>query len=153
RHHQPRRARRARYQTGAARARDRAHAAPDPHHRRAAHGAAVAARVEGAAPRRHAPRAAAREGRGFDHRGARRAARGGRDGGGRRDRGGGPRGRVRGAHAERRTMTHYGLYALFYKEVLRFSKVLLQTLLAPIVTALLYLAVFGQALAGRADVF
>lgn len=50
-------------------------------------------------------------------------------------------------------MTHYGLYALFYKEVLRFSKVLLQTLLAPIVTALLYLAVFGQALAGRADVF
>lgn len=46
-----------------------------------------------------------------------------------------------------------GLYTLFYKEVLRFIKVLLQTLAAPIVTALLYLAVFGQALAGRVDVF
>lgn len=46
-----------------------------------------------------------------------------------------------------------GLYTLFYKEVLRFVKVLLQTLAAPIVTALLYLAVFGQALAGRVDVF
>ncbi|HEY8554355.1 MAG TPA: ABC transporter permease [Burkholderiales bacterium] len=50
-------------------------------------------------------------------------------------------------------MMHYGLYTLFYKEVLRFFKVLLQTLLAPIVTALLYLVVFGQALAGRADAF
>ena len=45
------------------------------------------------------------------------------------------------------------MYTLFYKEVLRFVKVLLQTLGAPIVTALLYLAVFGQALAGRVDVF
>ena len=50
-------------------------------------------------------------------------------------------------------MMHYGLYTLFYKEVLRFFKVLLQTLLAPIVTALLYLVVFGQALAGRAAAF
>lgn len=46
-----------------------------------------------------------------------------------------------------------GLYTLFYKEVLRFFKVLLQTVLAPMVTALLYLLVFGQALAGRVDVF
>lgn len=46
-----------------------------------------------------------------------------------------------------------GLYTLFYKEMLRFLKVLLQTLAAPIVTALLYLLVFGQALAGRAEVF
>lgn len=46
-----------------------------------------------------------------------------------------------------------GVYTLFYKEVLRFVKVLLQTLAAPIVTALLYLLVFGQALEGRVDVF
>ena len=46
-----------------------------------------------------------------------------------------------------------GLYTLFYKEVLRFGKVLFQTLLAPVVTALLYLLVFGQALSGRVDVF
>ena len=46
-----------------------------------------------------------------------------------------------------------GLYTLFYKEVLRFTKVLLQTVAAPVVTALLYLLVFGHALAGRVDVF
>ncbi len=46
-----------------------------------------------------------------------------------------------------------GMYTLFYKEVLRFGKVLLQTLLAPVVTALLYLLVFGQALEGRVSVF
>jgi len=50
-------------------------------------------------------------------------------------------------------MKPYGLYTLFYKEVLRFCKVLLQTLFAPIVTTLLYLLVFGQALSGRVDVF
>ena len=50
-------------------------------------------------------------------------------------------------------MTLRGVYTLFYKEVLRFGKVLLQTLLAPIITALLYLLVFGQALEGRVDVF
>lgn len=50
-------------------------------------------------------------------------------------------------------MNPRGLYTLFYKEVLRFGKVLLQTLLAPIVTALLYLLVFGQALEGRVGVF
>jgi ABC-2 type transport system permease protein len=46
-----------------------------------------------------------------------------------------------------------GFYTLFYKEVLRFSKVLLQTLLAPVLTALLYLVVFGQVLEGRLQVF
>lgn len=50
-------------------------------------------------------------------------------------------------------MNLLGFYTLFYKEVLRFTKVLLQTLLAPIVTALLYLLVFGQALADRVEVF
>jgi ABC-2 type transport system permease protein len=46
-----------------------------------------------------------------------------------------------------------GLYTLFYKEVLRFGKVLLQTLIAPIVTALLYLLVFGQVFEGRVQAF
>ncbi len=50
-------------------------------------------------------------------------------------------------------MNWRSVYTLFYKEVLRFLKVLLQTLGAPIVTALLYLAVFGQALSGRVSVF
>ena len=46
-----------------------------------------------------------------------------------------------------------GMYTLFYKEVLRFGKVLFQTVLAPVVTAMLYLLVFGQALEGRVNVF
>ena len=46
-----------------------------------------------------------------------------------------------------------GLYMLFYKEVLRFFKVILQTVLAPIVTALLYLLVFAHVLEGRMTVF
>ena len=46
-----------------------------------------------------------------------------------------------------------GLQTLFAKEVQRFLKVYLQTLLAPLVTALLYLMVFAQVLAGRVDVF
>jgi len=46
-----------------------------------------------------------------------------------------------------------GLYTLFYKEVLRFAKVYLQTLLAPIVTVFLYLLVFGHVFEGRVDVF
>lgn len=50
-------------------------------------------------------------------------------------------------------MRFRGVYTLFYKEVLRFVKVLLQTIGAPVVTALLYLLVFGHALAGRVDVF
>jgi ABC-2 type transport system permease protein len=46
-----------------------------------------------------------------------------------------------------------GLYTLFYKEVLRFGKVLLQTLIAPIITALLYLLVFGHVFEGRVQAF
>jgi len=46
-----------------------------------------------------------------------------------------------------------GFYTLFYKEVLRFIKVLLQTVFAPVITALLYLLVFAQALEGRMEVF
>jgi len=46
-----------------------------------------------------------------------------------------------------------GTYTLFYKEVLRFGKVLLQTLIAPVITSLLYLMVFGHVLTGRVEVF
>ena len=46
-----------------------------------------------------------------------------------------------------------GTYTLFYKEILRFGKVLLQTLIAPVITALLYLLVFGHVLTGRVEVF
>ena len=42
---------------------------------------------------------------------------------------------------------------LFYKEVLRFWKVLLQTVAAPILTALLYLLVFAQALQAHVEVY
>lgn len=44
-------------------------------------------------------------------------------------------------------------YGLFRKEVLRFSKVAFQTVLAPLVTALLYLLVFGHVMADRAPIF
>lgn len=50
-------------------------------------------------------------------------------------------------------MSWRGWYTLFYKELLRFYKVALQTLGAPIITALLYLLVFSQVLASRAQVF
>ena len=46
-----------------------------------------------------------------------------------------------------------GFYTLFYKEVLRFAKVWLQTLGAPIVTSLMYLLVFAHVLEGRMQVF
>jgi len=46
-----------------------------------------------------------------------------------------------------------GFYTLFYKEWLRFWKVSVQTVLAPVLTALLYLLVFGHALRGRLEVF
>ena len=42
---------------------------------------------------------------------------------------------------------------LFRKEVLRFAKVWLQTIAAPLVTTLLYLLVFGHALGGRVTVY
>jgi ABC-2 type transport system permease protein len=42
---------------------------------------------------------------------------------------------------------------LFYKETLRFWKVFVQTVAAPVLTALLYLVVFAQALQGRVQVY
>ena len=42
---------------------------------------------------------------------------------------------------------------LFYKELLRFWKVFVQTVAAPVLTALLYLVVFAQALEGRVHVY
>ena len=50
-------------------------------------------------------------------------------------------------------MNPRGFYTLFYKEVLRFGKVWLQTLGAPIITSLLYLLVFAHVLEGRMEVF
>lgn len=44
-------------------------------------------------------------------------------------------------------------YTLFRKELARFAKVWLQTVVAPVVTALLYLLVFGHVLQGRVEVF
>ena len=46
-----------------------------------------------------------------------------------------------------------GARTLFYKEVLRFWKVAFQTVGAPVLTAILYLLVFGHVLEGRAQVF
>lgn len=46
-----------------------------------------------------------------------------------------------------------GFYTLFYKEVLRFWKVSLQTVLAPVLTSLLYLMIFSQVLANRVEVY
>ncbi|GGD95665.1 MULTISPECIES: ABC transporter permease [Caballeronia] len=46
-----------------------------------------------------------------------------------------------------------GFRTLFYKELLRFWKVSFQTVLAPIVTALLYLTIFGHALSGHVQVY
>ncbi|MGX5649399.1 ABC transporter permease [Hydrogenophaga borbori] len=46
-----------------------------------------------------------------------------------------------------------GWQTLFYKEVLRFWKVAFQTVAAPVITALLYLAVFAHVLEGRAVVY
>ncbi len=46
-----------------------------------------------------------------------------------------------------------GFQTLLYKEVLRFYKVLLQTIVAPMVTTLLYLMVFSQALDSHALVY
>ncbi|MDY7577743.1 ABC transporter permease [Herbaspirillum sp. RTI4] len=46
-----------------------------------------------------------------------------------------------------------GFQTLFYKEVLRFWKVATQTVTAPIVTALLYLMIFGHVLQDRVQVY
>jgi len=50
-------------------------------------------------------------------------------------------------------MINRGFYTLFYKETLRFYKVALQTILAPIITTLLYFMVFSHVLKDRVMVF
>ncbi|WP_353570805.1 ABC transporter permease [Candidatus Albibeggiatoa sp. nov. BB20] len=50
-------------------------------------------------------------------------------------------------------MNLYGLYTLFSKEMWRFLKVSTQTLLAPIVTVLLYLLVFSSVLSGNIEIY
>jgi len=50
-------------------------------------------------------------------------------------------------------MNWIACYTLFRKERARFMKVWLQTVMAPIVTSLLYLLVFGHVLEGRVEVF
>src|SRR6476660_3055799 len=56
-----------------------------------------------------------------------------------------------------RVATETGLFAgartLLYKEVLRFWKVSFQTVAAPVLTAMLYLLIFGHVLDGRVKVF
>ncbi len=47
----------------------------------------------------------------------------------------------------------YGVYTLFCKELLRFWKVAFQTVLAPIITAFLYLLVFSHVLEDRVTVY
>ena len=46
-----------------------------------------------------------------------------------------------------------GFLTLFYKEVLRFWKVAFQTIAAPVLTAMLYLLIFAQALEGHVRVY
>ncbi|PRC94011.1 ABC transporter permease [Solimicrobium silvestre] len=46
-----------------------------------------------------------------------------------------------------------GFQTLFYKEILRFWKVATQTITAPIMTALLYLLIFGHVLDSRVQVY
>ncbi len=50
-------------------------------------------------------------------------------------------------------MNWFACYTLFKKEIARWVKVWLQTVLAPVVTALLYLFVFGHVLEGRVEIF
>ena len=46
-----------------------------------------------------------------------------------------------------------GWQMLFYKEVLRFWKVGFQTVAAPVITAILYMMIFGHVLEGRVQVY
>ncbi len=50
-------------------------------------------------------------------------------------------------------MNWHGMYTLFVKEVLRFMKVAIQTILTPVVTVLLYLLVFGSVLSKHVTVY
>ncbi len=47
----------------------------------------------------------------------------------------------------------YGFQTLLYKEILRFWKVLLQTVMAPVLTALLYLLIFASVLKEHVQVY
>ncbi len=49
--------------------------------------------------------------------------------------------------------TFIGFRTLFYKEILRFWKVSFQTIAAPVITALLYLAVFGHTLQNYVEAY
>ncbi len=49
--------------------------------------------------------------------------------------------------------TNNGWTALFYKEILRFWKVGFQTVAAPVLTAVLYLVIFGHVMQNHADVY
>ena len=46
-----------------------------------------------------------------------------------------------------------GMWALYNKELLRFYKVAMQTVLAPVITSLLYLLIFSHALAQHVQVY
>lgn len=46
-----------------------------------------------------------------------------------------------------------GTYALFYREIWRFLRIIVQTLCAPVLTALLYLVVFGHLLENRISLY
>jgi ABC-2 type transport system permease protein len=50
-------------------------------------------------------------------------------------------------------MNTYGFYTLLRKEVWRFGKVIVQTVLTPVVTALLYLLIFRHLLEGRLEIY
>ena len=50
-------------------------------------------------------------------------------------------------------MTMTGFSTLFHKEILRFWKVSFQTILAPVLTALLYLLIFSHVLEGHVQVY
>lgn len=45
----------------------------------------------------------------------------------------------------------HGFLPLFHKEIIRFYKVSFQTILAPVISALLYLSIFGHVLDGKMD--
>ncbi len=50
-------------------------------------------------------------------------------------------------------MNWVGMWTLFYKELMRFLKVTIQTLLTPVITSLLYLVVFSHVLEGHVEVY
>ena len=50
-------------------------------------------------------------------------------------------------------MNWRGCYGLYRKEVKRFTKVIVQTVLTPVLTSLLYLLVFAQAFQGRVEIY